>query len=108
MGGNVGAVNNFTDIDIANISGGVYSSQGLSQGNNLACFAMQFATQAAPDMEKRSAVLGDIMNALTSLNSQVVESLQGLSCSQLTTIDQSQFMQSPGYTYENCQTGEYN
>lgn len=103
----MGKVNTLTGVDPADISGGVFNAQMLTQGNNLACFAMQFAQQAAPDMVKCSGVLSSVTGALSNLSSQVSASLAGLSCPQLTTIDEDQFKQFPGYANLDCKTGGY-
>jgi hypothetical protein len=58
---------------------------------------MQFATQAAPDLIKGSGVLSDITGAMSGLTRALGQSIAGLSCPQLTKIDESQFAQFPGY-----------
>jgi len=104
----MGKVNTLTGVDPADITGGVYNAQMLTQGNNLACFAMQFAEQAAPDLVKCSSVLASATSALSKLSSQVSTSLKDLSCPQLTKIDQDQFKKFPGYANLDCKTGTYN
>lgn len=102
VGGNTGEPNTFTGVMPEDITGGVFNAQTLTQGNNLACFSMQFATQAAPDLIKGSKVLSDVTGALTSLNSALGKALSGLVCPQLTSIDESQFAQFPGYSKMNA------
>jgi hypothetical protein len=38
MGGNTNGVNSFSGVDIGDLTGGVYNSANLLQGNNFACF----------------------------------------------------------------------
>ncbi|TVY48236.1 Aromatic peroxygenase-like protein [Lachnellula occidentalis] len=98
VGGNTGTVNSFVGVQPENITGGVYSAKTLTQGNNLACFSMQFVAQAAPDLIKGSGVISNVAGALSSLTGAVSTAISGLSCPQLTKIDQSQFAQFPGYS----------
>jgi hypothetical protein len=79
------------------ITGGVFNSASLTEGNSLACFAMRFATQAAPDLIKESGVLSDITGAMLNLTSALGQSIAGLSCTHLTKINESQFAQFPAY-----------
>lgn len=94
IGGNTGKVNTFTGVDVTNLTGGVYNAQTLAQGNNAACFALQFAQQAAPDVLK--GLLSTLSNALSVLNNELGGVLSGLQCPQLKSIDTSQLAQYPG------------
>src|SRR5690242_2339123 len=82
VGGNQGKVNTFAGVKVEDISGGAYNLQKLKEGNNLACFAMQFAAQASPDLIKCSGVLGSASSATSALSSQLTSSLAGLNCPQ--------------------------
>ncbi|CAE6528452.1 unnamed protein product, partial [Rhizoctonia solani] len=62
IGGNTGKVNSFAGVNIGDITGGVYNSVNLLEGNNLVCFAFQAAQQAMPDVLK--GILGDLTTAL--------------------------------------------
>jgi hypothetical protein len=97
VGGNTGKVNTFTGLQPEDLTGGIFNAPSLLEGNNLACFAMQFAVQAAPDLIQGSNVISDLTGAMSNLTSALGSSLSGLSCPQLTKIDQSQFGQFPGY-----------
>ena len=44
VGGNTGTPNSFVGIEPEDITGGIFNAASLTQGNNLAYFAMQFAT----------------------------------------------------------------
>ncbi|TVY51306.1 Aromatic peroxygenase-like protein [Lachnellula cervina] len=98
VGGNTGTVNSFVGVEPEDITGGVFNAATLTQGNNLACFSMQFLAQAAPDLIKGSGVISDILGAVSRLTGAVSTAISGLSCPQLTKIDESQFAQFPGYS----------
>ena len=49
VGGNTGEPNTFTGVDVTDLTGGVYNSQTLLQGNNLFCFAYQIAQSGLTD-----------------------------------------------------------
>ncbi|KAG4425993.1 hypothetical protein IFR04_000937 [Cadophora malorum] len=107
IGGNTGTPNSFAGVNAEDLTGGVYNSRSLAEGNNLACFAMQFAVQASPDIIQCSGVLNGITSAMQRLTSQAATSLSALSCPQLTKIDDDQFKQFPGYANLDCKTGTY-
>ncbi|PVH72679.1 Cloroperoxidase [Cadophora sp. DSE1049] len=107
VGGNTGTPNTFTGVNAEDLTGGVYNTRTLTEGNNLACFAMQFAVQASPDIIQCSGVLNGVTSAMQRLTSQAATSLSALSCPQLTKIDDDQFKQFPGYANLDCKTGTY-
>ncbi|KAB8300543.1 hypothetical protein EYC80_000703 [Monilinia laxa] len=94
IGGNTGKTNTFTGLELKNLTGGVYDSKTLLQGNNAICFAFQFAKQAAPDILKR--LLTDTASALSQLNQGMNQAMGKLSCPELTSVDNSQFSKFPG------------
>lgn len=96
-----------TGVDPSDLTGGVYNSKMLMEGNNLACFASEFITQATPDLIKCSGVLGDVAGAMSKLTSQVSKSFASLNCPKLNKAQTSQFDQFPGYKNLNCKTGLY-
>lgn len=104
VGGNTGTPNSFTGVDVANLTGGVYNAQSLLQGNNLGCFALQFAQEAAPDLLK--GIFSDIGNAVAKLNTAIGNALSPLSCPELKSIDQSQLGKFPGFAKLN-KDGKY-
>ena len=106
VGGNSGTPNSFVGIAPEDITGGVFNGASLLQGNNLACFAMEFAVQAAPDLITQSGVLSDLTGALSALTAALGQATADLSCPQLTKIDESQFSQFPGYAKLNG-NGQY-
>ncbi|TKA75717.1 hypothetical protein B0A49_03195 [Cryomyces minteri] len=95
VGGNTGTTNSFTGVDVSSLTGGVYNSQTLLQGNNLMCFASQAAQQGAPDLLK--GVFADTTAALSKLSGAVASATSGLGCPQLAAIDAAQFSKYPGY-----------
>jgi hypothetical protein len=96
VGGNTGKTNTFTGVDLESLTGGVYNVQMLGQGNNAACFAFQFAQQAAPDLLK--GLFSSLTPPLSQLNAALASVFSELSCPQLQSIDTLQFAQYPGAT----------
>ena len=86
---NTGTTNSFTGVDIANLTGGVFNSRTLLQGNNLACFLYQLSAQAKPDI---------LLGALDKLTDAIGKVVGRLGCPQLKAIDKKQLQQFPGYT----------
>ncbi|CAE6453669.1 unnamed protein product [Rhizoctonia solani] len=94
IGGNTGKVNSFAGVNVGDITGGIYNSVNLLEGNNLVCFAFQAAQLAVPDVLK--GILGDLIGALGLWTAHVAPVLLGLGCPQLTKYDQSLFKTYPG------------
>ncbi|KAF2160337.1 hypothetical protein M409DRAFT_70503 [Zasmidium cellare ATCC 36951] len=91
IGGNLdGKTNNFAGVNVENLTGGVFNSADLLQGNNLGCFAFQTAAQIKADL-----VLQDLLNQLQNAVGDIVTQL---GCPQLEAIDEAQLEQFPGYT----------
>jgi len=90
VGGNLGKTNTFTGVDIQNLTGGIFDSAGLLQGNNLGCFAFQAAAQVKSDF-----VLLDALNELTDAVGSIVTQL---SCPQLQELNEFDLEQFPGFT----------
>ncbi|KAK4629555.1 Dothistromin biosynthesis peroxidase dotB [Fulvia fulva] len=88
VGGNTGTKDSFSGVDVSDLSGGLFNSASLAQGNNFACFAMQFAVQAKPDI---------LLGPLTQLTSALGSLTSALACPQLTSIDEAQLERFPGY-----------
>ncbi|CAE6416011.1 unnamed protein product [Rhizoctonia solani] len=95
IGGNMGKVNSFAGVNLRNITGGVYNSANLLQGNNLVCFAFQAAQQATPDVLK-GGLIGGIVSVLADLTSKITPILTNLGCPELTKYDSSAFKIYPG------------
>lgn len=91
VGGNLGGkTNNFAGVDVGNLTGGLFNSAQLLEGNNLGCFAFQAAAQIKSDF-----ILASV---LTTLQNAVGNIVSELSCPQLEAIDASNLEQFPGYT----------
>jgi len=96
VGGNTGTTNSFTGVNIGDLTGGVFNTQTLLEGNNLQCFAYQALQQGSPDILR--GLFSDITKPLGMLNDQINSIVGGLSCPQLKSIDMSQFKKLPGYS----------
>ena len=94
VGGNTGKTNTFTGLDLQSLTGGVYNTKTLGQGDNAMCFAYQFAQQAAPDLLK--GLFSSVTKPLAQLNQALAKVFAELSCPQLQKIDNSQFSNYPG------------
>ncbi|RMZ70028.1 oxidase [Pyrenophora seminiperda CCB06] len=88
IGGNTGTPNSFAGVDVADLSGGLFNSGSLLEGNNLACILYQTAAQAQPDL---------LLGALSQLTGIVSQLVGSLGCPQLQAIDAAQLQQFPGY-----------
>lgn len=86
---NTGTTNSFTGVDVSDLTGGIFNSKTLLQGNNLACFVYQLSAQAKPDI---------LLGALDALTSAIGNIIGALGCPQLQAIDQKQLQKFPGYT----------
>jgi hypothetical protein len=89
MYSNTGTTNSFTGVDIANLTGGVFNLETLTESNNFACFVYQLAAQAKPDV---------LLNAVDSVLDAVGKIIGGLNCPQLKSIDVKQLQALPGYS----------
>lgn len=97
FGGNVGKPNSFVGLNVANLTGGVFSAEDLFEGNNLACFSYSILQQAIPDfLNKALNKLGPVTDLIDKYFGPLVG---GLSCPQLGKFDVGVFDQFPGYTY---------
>lgn len=105
VGGNTGTVNSFAGVDLSQLTAGVYNSQTLLQGNNLACFALQVAQGFTPDLLK--PIFSDITAGVAQLNTAFTNALSPLGCPSFKSVDATQFSQFPGYTKLNAQGTGY-
>jgi hypothetical protein len=91
VGGNQGGqTSSFAGVDVGNLTGGVFNSKTLLQGNNLGCFAFQASTQFKPDVAPVD-IIGQVQNVVGGIVKQ-------LSCPQLQTMNSNLLQQFPGYT----------
>ena len=96
VGGNTGTVNTFAGIDPEMLTGGVFNSQNLLQGNNGICFGLEASLQEAPDL--LSGLYSDVDAAMDKLGTAIDQATNGLGCPKLNEIDKSQFYKYPGYS----------
>ena len=85
VGGNIGTVNSFTGVDVSNITGGVFDTTTLLEGNNLGCFAFQLIVQSAPDILQ--GLISDVAQATQQLTQAIDAASTGLNCPQLDSVD---------------------
>lgn len=79
IGGNTGAVNSFTVLDISDMTGGVMNVQKLLEGNNLVCFVLQVVKAFSPDsLSSLYSTLGRVLSVLTDV---LGSTITDLSCS---------------------------
>lgn len=116
VGGNTGQVNTFTGVSLGMLTGGLYNTRTLLQGNNALCFGLQTARFATPDVVVGpgsilsdggllgGGMLGGILNpvlnpvvgAVNNLVGIVADILRDLSCPDLRTYDKTVFDRFPG------------
>jgi hypothetical protein len=97
IGGNTGTPNSFVGVNPGDLTGGVYTSTNLLQGNNLGCFAFQALQQGLPSVLR--GLVSNVAAVVSLVNQYVSPVTQSLNCPALTQFDQSLFNQFPGYKY---------
>jgi hypothetical protein len=97
LGGNMGTVNSFAGVDIGDLTGGVYNSETLLEGNNFGCFVFQSLQQVIPDALQ--GALYDTAPILELVNSVLTPLIGSLDCPTLDVYNQGLFNQFPGYGY---------
>lgn len=95
VGGNTGTVNSFVGLDPANLTGGVYDAETLTEGNNALCYGFQVGVQALPDLLE--GLFTDVDAAADAIGAAVNQATDSLGCPQLNTVVKGQFDQYPGY-----------
>lgn len=96
IGGNTGTTNSFVGVDPAMLTSGIFNAATLTQGNNLMCYGLQATIQNLPDM--LSGLVEDVTSLLNKVTATLTDTSTSLGCPTLTSIDESQFSQFPGYT----------
>ncbi|KAK1230006.1 hypothetical protein PQX77_006917 [Marasmius sp. AFHP31] len=92
VGGNTGTVDSFTGVSLEDLTGGVLNAKTLLEGNNLLCFMVEAAVQAAtPDILR--GVAGDVVGTLELLRSP----LEGCECPPLKEFNTRLLEKFPGY-----------
>jgi hypothetical protein len=80
----------FTGVNVADLTGGVFSASSLTNKNNLACFSYQILQNAIPDfLNLPISQLSPIFNLINKQVKPVF--LGGISCPQLQQFDVSLF-----------------
>ena len=95
IGGNTGATNTYTSLDIAAVTNGSYSGATLASGNNLECFTFQLLQTVAPTL--LTGIYDSVVDAVAPLNQNIATNLKGLGCPQLETVDENMYNVFPGY-----------
>ena len=108
LGGNTGQTNTFVGVDPQNLTGGVYTSSNLLEGNNAICYGLELSLMESPDI--LSGLYSDDNAAVDALGTAIDEATGALGCPQLNAINKgqfaSEFAQYPGYT-KLSSTGTY-
>lgn len=90
-------MNTFAGVDVANLTGGVYNSASLLEGNNLGCFIFQALPMVLPDTLKTP--VSELAPVLELVNKYTTPFIGDLSCPALKEYNQGLFNQFPGYAY---------
>nr|XP_018904122.1 PREDICTED: aromatic peroxygenase-like [Bemisia tabaci] len=93
IGGNTGAVNTFTGVDLTDLTGGLLNIRTLFEGDNLPCFVLQFAELVA--VSALQAVTRRVDDVL--LKGVIGNATAGLVCPELSFFPRL-FDQYPGWT----------
>ncbi|KAJ9094060.1 hypothetical protein QFC21_006161 [Naganishia friedmannii] len=97
VGGNMGTVNSFAGVDLSDLTGGVYNSQSLAQGNNALCFAYTSLLTLTPDILK--GVLKDVTGAVNQIVGQfITPQFASLNCPSVQYYNKDVFKKYPGAT----------
>ncbi|KAF4465696.1 Aromatic peroxygenase [Fusarium albosuccineum] len=96
VGGNLGKPNTFAGVDLGDLTGGVFNSAMLLEGDNLECFVLQFLMATTPDF--LGTTFSDLTKALAPLTDRVQQLLAGKLCPELQEINMKLFEKYPGFT----------
>ncbi|KAF2433910.1 Cloroperoxidase [Tothia fuscella] len=92
---NVNGPNTLAPVDLSDLTGGVFRTGGLLEGNNLECFVLQSIMAAQPDI--LGSFFLDVKSATRPLTNNIQTQLAGLACPQLNKYDTTLFQKYPGY-----------
>lgn len=92
IGGNTGAVDTFTGVDLKDLTGGLLNILTLFEGDNLSCFILQFAELIV--VSALQAVTGRVEDVLKGV---IGNATAGLVCPELNFFPRL-FDQYPGWT----------
>ena len=96
IGGNTGTTNSFVEVDISDLTMGVFNSETLTQGNNFECLVFQLIQ--AETQSLIASIYANVAEAFQPLAANISSILEGLSCPQLNRVNTNQYNQYPGYT----------
>ncbi|KAH7351090.1 hypothetical protein BKA65DRAFT_251559 [Rhexocercosporidium sp. MPI-PUGE-AT-0058] len=99
IGGNTGTVNSFVGVSPADISGGIFNTANLLQGNNLTCFLLQVIQQATPSLLSGLVSSLGLSTAISLLNNVINPAKTTMACPLMTTFNTGAFAQFPGSSY---------
>lgn len=85
IGGNLGMINSFSGVDIANATGGLLTATSLLEGNNLVCFVLEAVKTFAPN--SLSTLFSILQTPLALVNDAIVEPLLNLSCPDFSDLE---------------------
>jgi len=94
IGGNTGTTDSFTGVDLQDLTGGVFNTESLLDGNDGACFLYQATLAAMPSAA--APVLGTVGSILGWALNLLGPDIQALGCPQLAKFDNTLFNQFPG------------
>ena len=96
VGGNTGTPNSFVGLDPGDLTGGVYNTPTLLQGNNAICYGLELTLQEAPDL--LSGLYSDVNAAMDKLGTAIQNATHALGWPTLNNVGKGQFGKYPGYT----------
>ncbi|KAJ3834285.1 hypothetical protein F5878DRAFT_630941 [Lentinula raphanica] len=101
IGGNTGRVNTFTGVDLGDLTGGVFDSTTLLEGNNLGCFVLlQVAAMAIP-----SGLEGIVEGVFGRLSEVLNPLLARWECPRFGGINEALLERFPGYSRHSVRNG---
>lgn len=94
LGGNTGTPNSFTGVSASDLTGGIYNTKTLLQGNNALCLAFQAVSMGTPGILR--GLVSDVAHAVGILSAPLAQVVGTLGCPQLAKFDTSLFTPYPG------------
>lgn len=104
IGGNTGTVDSFAGVDLTDLTGGVFNTGDLADGNKGACFLLQASMAGLPDIS--NPLLGAVGSVLGWAKQQLGPLGQKFDCPELATFDNQLFNPFPGYKFRGSGTSD--
>ncbi|KAJ8114009.1 heme-thiolate peroxidase [Boeremia exigua] len=98
FGGNTGTTNSFAGVDLTDLTGGVFNTADLADGNKAACFFLQASLAGLPDIS--NPLLGVVGSVLGWATQQLGPLSSKFGCPQLATFNSQLFNKFPGSQYK--------